>query len=265
MSLPPSYPDPSEIMAAITIQDDPAERAKEGMKRIGECIVVMESEFRTIQDFVQWLDGQRVVRDVYGDVKLYASEWSGIHEAYTDLIQESQVTAHNLARELGYLVDVLLPISHNVNFQDALKEKAVDHYIKDLENFTEDAEKSRTRFLRIEKNVQNFQEKLTTALYASAGAPGNEGFANLEAVWREMENSNVRRVFYELEDRLSVVGRVWPILTADSEMLQRHLKDLRFAAGVLIFEKRVNSAKDIYDTFMASLDVYVSAVVAVKK
>ncbi|KAF8878902.1 hypothetical protein CPB84DRAFT_1793778, partial [Gymnopilus junonius] len=143
---------------------------------------------------------------------------------------------HANISSLPDLVDVLIPISHNVNFQQALKEKAVDHYIKvrsshpiyynhtclnsnysldqiplkDLDNFIEDAEKSRNLFLRIEKNVQNFQGKLTTTLYASAGAPANENFATLENAWREMEN--LRKVFYALEDRLSVVGRVWPIV-----------------------------------------------------
>ncbi|KAF8878899.1 hypothetical protein CPB84DRAFT_1751797 [Gymnopilus junonius] len=50
---------PDKLMNSIAYQSYRHRRfvnTKDGMKHIGEYIVMMESEFQTIQDFVQWLE-----------------------------------------------------------------------------------------------------------------------------------------------------------------------------------------------------------------
>ncbi|KAF8878900.1 hypothetical protein CPB84DRAFT_1793768 [Gymnopilus junonius] len=125
---------------------DLRQKANEELKRMGESVRV---------------DDKKVILDEHKNVKLYAPEWIDIHNTYTDLMHESQGTANKLKNKMNYLVDVLLPISENVNFETAKKAKAIDKYILDLTQFADNGDKHATGFLRIRQRVGSFRDKLT--------------------------------------------------------------------------------------------------------
>ncbi|KAF8878893.1 hypothetical protein CPB84DRAFT_1852248 [Gymnopilus junonius] len=167
--------------------------ANEELKRMGESVVAMETDFATIQDFIQRVDDKKVILDEHKNVKLYAPEWIDIHNTYTDLMHESQGTANKLKNKMNYLVDVLLPISENVNFETAKKAKAIDKYILDLTQFADNGDKHATGFLRIRQRVGSFRDKLTNEVKQQQVDVQNElnnVISKIEALEKELNASS---------------------------------------------------------------------------
>ncbi|PPQ76496.1 hypothetical protein CVT26_012362 [Gymnopilus dilepis] len=193
------------------------QKANEELKRMGESVVAMETDFATIEDFVRRLDDKKVILDESKNVKLYAPQWGDIHNANKPLSlfcqhtkptcesqkkvhvfavffeQDLRHTATKLRAKMIYLTDVLVPIAENSNFALAKKDKAIDNYILDLEQFADNGDKNATGFLRIRQRVKSFRDTLNNEVQQQqiqVQDEINRIIAKIDALQKELQESS---------------------------------------------------------------------------
>jgi len=132
------------------------ERLNEDIKKMSEVVMSIETCFAYIYYQMTRIDNMELLLDRNGKSIEFAPEWRVLHDEYTLLMMESQMTANKVSCKIDDLLRVVLPIVESeVMLGD--KQDSINGYIKSLEMFQVEGQTNAARFSLLRKNVDRFR------------------------------------------------------------------------------------------------------------
>jgi len=182
------------------------ERLNEDIKKMSEVVMSIETCFAYIYYQMTRIDNMELLLDRNGKSIEFAPEWRVLHDEYTLLMMESQMTANKVSCKIDDLLRVVLPIVESeVMLGD--KQDSINGYIKSLEMFQVEGQTNAARFSLLRKNVDRFRTNAREAFVDQQVHVGRK-IKKLE--------KKIARLQADLESSSKLFTACWEVLSLSS-------------------------------------------------